>query len=216
MSGFVKFVILVGAVAVAAGIGFMMIRPGAKPQEPSPPSSVSQSASPLVGETNPSGFFTRHRPLIQSNEPVVGVAATATNSMAEWSDKVDGILTSDHAEADKARELLEIFPRLPEAGQVEVANHLSNLTPNEGYASLARLLSNAELPPEVLDVLFRDALTRPNSLKLSALLEVARNPQHPKATDAKEMLAFLLEEDDGDDWTKWQAGVDAWLKANPD
>jgi hypothetical protein len=61
-----------------------------------------------------------------------------------------------------------------------------------------------------------DALNRPNSLKLPALLEVARTPQHPKAGDAKEVLGFFLETDYGDDWPKWQDKVQAWLKDNPD
>jgi hypothetical protein len=81
---------------------------------------------------------------------------------------------------------------------------------------LSQLLANPRLPQEALDTLMADALNRPNSLKLPALLEVARTPQHPKAGDAKEVLGFFLETDYGDDWQKWQDKVQTWLKDNPD
>lgn len=77
-------------------------------------------------------------------------------------------------------------------------------------------LTNADLPENVLDVLLDDVLNRPNSLKLPALLEVARSAQHPKAAEAKDFLELFLEEDYGADWDKWQAGMEQWLKENPD
>jgi hypothetical protein len=126
------------------------------------------------------------------------------------------MLASETATDAKARQMLEMFPRLPEAGQVEVAKHLSNLVSDQDYGQLSQLLANPRLPQEVLDTLMADALNRPNSLKLPALLEVARTPQHPKAGDAKEVLGFFLETDYGDDWQKWQDKVQTWLKDNPD
>ncbi len=61
-----------------------------------------------------------------------------------------------------------------------------------------------------------DVLNRPNSVKLPLLLDLARDPQHPKASEAKDILELFLEEDYGNDWTKWQAKLDQWLKDNPD
>jgi hypothetical protein len=78
------------------------------------------------------------------------------------------------------------------------------------------LLADTQLPGEVLEALMGDVLNRPNRLKLPALLEVARTPQHPKASAAREMLGSLLEVDYGDDWAKWQARIEEWLKENPD
>jgi hypothetical protein len=88
--------------------------------------------------------------------------------------------------------------------------------PDENYAALAGYLADAKLPEDVLDVLMADVLNRPNSLKLPALLEVARDPQHPKAGEAKDLLELFLEEDYGTDWNLWQTKTDEWLKANPD
>ena len=129
---------------------------------------------------------------------------------------MDGILSSEGTTDDKARQMLEMFPRLPEAGQAEVAKHLSNLVSDEDYASLSQLLVNPQLTQDALDTLMSDALNRPNSLKLPTLLEVARTTQHPKAGDAKEVLGFFLESDYGDDWAKWQEKLQEWLKENPD
>jgi hypothetical protein len=109
-----------------------------------------------------------------------------------------------------------MFPRLPEDGQVEVAQHLSNLVPDENYAALGKILKDAKMPEAVLDVLLADLLNRPNSVKLPSLVDVASNPQNAKAGEAKDLLELFLEEDYGTDWTKWQAKMEEWLKENPD
>jgi hypothetical protein len=133
-----------------------------------------------------------------------------------WDDKVEEILGSTAPEAEKARKMLDMFPLLPPKGQEEVARHLSNLVSDADYPSLSRYLTNSALPEPVLDVLLADALNRPNSLKLPALLGVARDPQNPKAGEAKDVLQLFLEEDHGTDWNAWQVKVDQWLKDNPD
>ena len=129
---------------------------------------------------------------------------------------MDEILVAEGATEAKAKQMLEMFPRLPEAGQVEVAKHLSNLLPDQDYAPLGQLLANPHLPEDVLETLMADVMNRRNGLKLPALLGVARTAQHPKAADAKEVLGFFLETDYGDDWAKWGEKVQEWLNENPD
>jgi hypothetical protein len=136
--------------------------------------------------------------------------------ITNWEDKLDEILVSSVKEDEKARKLLEMFPRLPPDGQVEIAQHLSNLVSDQDYPALERLLTNTALPEAVLTTLLNDALNRPNSLKLPALLDVARDPQNPKAREAKDILQLFLEEDYGTDWALWQTKVDQWLRDNPD
>ena len=87
---------------------------------------------------------------------------------------------------------------------------------DQDYAPLGKLLTDSNLPEPVLDVLIVDVLNRPNSLKLPLLLEVARDAQHPKAGEAKDLMELYLEEDHGADWTKWQTKMEQWLKENPD
>jgi hypothetical protein len=183
------------------------------PEEPAPRTSPETHA-------NASSFFSKHHrePPNQSltNGGPAGISASAAGIITNWEDKVDEILGSASATPDKAKQMLELFARLPEVGQVEVVKHLSNLLPDQDYEPMGNLLADPQLPGDVLEALMADVLNRPGHLKLPALLEVARTPQHPKADQAKEMLGFLLEADYGDDWTQWQAKVAEWLKENPD
>jgi hypothetical protein len=142
--------------------------------------------------------------------------AASTNLITDWEDKLDNILGADGEDSDKVKQLLEMFPRLPEDGQVEVAQHLANLTSDEDFGSLGKYLTNSTMPEAVLDVLMSDLLNRPNSVKLPLLVNVASDSQNPKAGEAKDLLELFLEEDYGTDWNTWQTKVTQWLKDNPD
>jgi len=209
-------------VAAVAVVAILLNRPGIKktglPGQPAPDEAAPQT-SPETNANASSFFSKRHQePMNQSlaNGGSAGISASAAGIITNWEDKVDEILVSATTTPDKAKQLLELFARLPEAGQVEVVKHLSNLLPDQEYEPMAKLLADPQLPGDVLEALMADMLNRPGHLKLPALLEVARTPQHPKADQAKEMLGFLLEADCGDDWAQWQAKVEAWLKENPD
>ena len=209
--------------AAVAGIALLVHtfgRPRPKPPEADTQPVAVEPAAPATEVTNPPSFFTRHSAKAASQEGAggeqSGSPAASTEVITNWEDRIDQILTADGDTSLKAKQMLEMFPHLPEAGQVEVSKHLSNLVPNDDYAPLARILADPQVPAEALDTLMADVLNRPNSLKLPALLEVVRTPGHPKSTNAKEVLGFLLEADYGDDWDKWQEKVGAWLKENPD
>jgi len=210
-----KLLAVAGIIALVAVAALVKFRYGGNTAPVAVEPAVPESPPPAALETNSSAFFTHHTPT-STNEVSSAMTGAAADLTTNWPDKIDTILASDVPESDKTKQFLEMFPKLPEEGQEAVVNHLSNLLPNEEYGQLANLFTNAELSPEVLEVLLRDALNRPNSLKLPVLLEVARNPQHVKAAEARETLAFMLEEDDGDDWPKWQAKMNEWLQANPD
>lgn len=177
---------------------------------PPPPIETSRAASTFPDHIrNPS-------PEPITNESLPYVSAASTGLITNWEDKVDEILGPEGEDSEKVKKMLEMFPRLPEDGQVEVAQHLSNLVPDENYAALGKILKDAKMPEAVLDVLLADLLNRPNSVKLPSLVDVASNPQNAKAGEAKDLLELFLEEDYGTDWTKWQAKMEEWLKENPD
>ena len=214
--------VLTGLGAVAGIVFVALVLGGVRSKGPQTdtPSAAVEPPSPAAAETNSRSFFSKRPPRSPSQPLTDGETTEMPPASAElathWEEKVDQILSSDSKTSDKAKQMLEMFPRLPEAGQVEVAKHLSNLLPNEDYAPMGQFLANPKLAADVLDTLMADALNRPNGLKLPALLEVARTPQHPKAGDAKEMLGFFLDTDYGDDWPKWQEKLAEWLKENPD
>jgi hypothetical protein len=151
-----------------------------------------------------------------SNEPPGDVSETDTNVITKWEEKIDAVIRDDSKEDEKAKKLLEIFPRLPEEGQIEAAKHIANLISDEDYPKLARYLADPPTSSEVMDDLMADLLNRPNSTKLPTLLEIARNPQHPKAAETKEILVLYLDDDYGGDWKQWEQKIAEWLKDNAD
>lgn len=220
MSKSSKLLITVGTAAGVVLVAIVLSRWPHNGPESATQVSVSEPAAADTAETSRSPFFTkrvrRHRSQNPAGDGSMGGVSTATNLIPAWEDKVDEILGSTNSEPDKAKQMLEMFPQLPADGQEEVAHHLSNLLSDQDYGLMQAYLTNAALPEEVLDVLLGDVLNRPNSLKLPALLAVARTPQHPKAAEAKDFLELFLEEDYGDDWGKWQGSMEQWLKENPD
>ncbi len=140
----------------------------------------------------------------------------APGQLADWDEKVSDVLGAEGDEKDKAKKLIDLFPHLPPEGQEEVAHHLSNLVADEDYAPMSNFVTNSALPEAVLDVFVEDVFNRPNAIKLPLLLDIAQDPQHPRASEAKDVLELFLEEDFGSDWTKWHAKMDKWLKDNPD
>jgi hypothetical protein len=212
--------LVVGLAVVIIIIGFVI-----KGQKASSPSGAESSS-----ETNPPGPIAENLPrpqppepkrdtsrhvIIRTNPVPLPPATNATGFMTNWEEKLDTILTSDKPDPDKAKEMIDMFPKLSPDAQEEIAHHISNLTPDENY-SLGQFLTNSALPEAVLDVFTEDVLNRPNSIKLPLLLDVAKDPNHPKATEAKDILELFLENDYGTDWTTWQSKLGDWLKENPD
>jgi len=220
MSKLSKLLIAAATVAVVVLIAIALSRRGSKAPEADTQVSATEPTLSAAAETKRSAFFSK-RPRRQAAAPAangqpIGTPVGATNITSAWEDKLDEILGSASPDQDKAKQMLELFPNLPADGQEEVAQHLSNLVADSDFGLLRAYLTNAALADNVLDVLLDDVLNRPNSLKLPALLEVARSAQHPKAAEAKDFLELFLEEDYGDDWDKWQSQMQEWLKNNPD
>ena len=215
---FVVVAIVAGIVVIGGLIGWLGGKgPGPKinaiPETAT--ASEAHSAPPRPSDISQAGH-TETEPGSQPAITRISPAASTPNVLTNWEEKVDEILGAETDDTNKVRQLFAIFPRVPDEAKAEVAQHLSNLTSDQGYAPLGELLKDPKLPDASLDVLMADALNRPNSVKLPQLLEVAKTPDHPKADEAKVILALCLDEDFGTDWSKWQDKMTAWLKDNPD
>ena len=215
--------ILVVIVGLGLGIGWLATR-GDIPQMPPPalPEStkgIAFTPPPPVHHARPTQVPTvvPHN-VTPAPAPVPETTAfIPTNTViTNWEDRVDDILAADSEDTNKVQQLFAMFPQLPPEGKEEVAEHLSNLVEDQDYAPLRNLLTDASQPEEVLDVLLSDLLNRPDSAKLPLFLELAKNPNHPKAEEAKEMLELYIDEDYGNDWSKWQAAIQEYLKENPE
>jgi len=217
MSKFVKvFILILAVVGIGLAVGWWASKPSTSGQIPNSNEVVSVTPAPTpvqVPQPNPKPDKTTAA--IPMPKPQ-SVSTNTAPGVPDWEEKVDAILTSEIPDNDKAKKMLEIFPKLSPDAQEEVAHHLSNLVPDEEYAPLGSYLTNTALPEAVLDVLLEDVFNRPNSVKLPLLLDIARNSQHPKASESRDVLELFLEEDYGNDWSKWQTKMDSWLKENPD
>jgi hypothetical protein len=221
MRNFSKILAGVGILVIIAGIGLLVGwwgTQGPAPKVPPPP-PLPPAGQPSAADQAPppSPVAAAARPAVTAapltNPPA---ASPATNPNADWEAKLDDILGSETDDTNKVAQLFELFPQLPEDGQIDVAQHLSNLVPDENYAPLGKLLKNASLPESVLDTLMSDALNRPNSIKLPVLLDVAQDPANPEAGEAKDLLELYLDEDYGTNWDQWRQKLQEWLKQNPD
>jgi hypothetical protein len=223
MADFLKLLKVLGAVAFVALAGITLGWLGTRGPKTAPP--TASGVPTITSGTRPGGIISSH-PISAVSTGDVGVSSgqqktesvppPVLNLITNWEDRLDDILAGEQPEKAKARSLLALFPQLPSDGQLEVAQHLANLVEDEDYPPLGRFLTNSALPEDVLDVLFSDLLNRPNSTKISTLLDVAREPKNPKAAEAKDLLELFLEEDYGNDWVRWQKKAAEWLKDNPD
>lgn len=226
MEGFRRLLVIAAVAAVIVGIGVVigLVATGGRevtvtsPQPGPAGSAPATGSAPLVPRRT--SITTSPVPaVVQTNAAVSAAPAVSSNQLpllTDWAERLDAVLEANEPEARKAKRLLEIFPRLPDDGKVEVAEHLTNLVPDEEYASLGSWLTNTALPEDVLDTLLSDLLNRPNTLKLPLLVDVARDPSNPKAGEAKDLLELYLEEDYGTDWATWRTKAEEWLKENPD
>lgn len=181
--------------------------PSSQPTRVATSTPPPRDDAPVMPRPAPSGRNTLTPP---PSPPVAAAGIT------DWEQRIDDVLTAEGEENLKARQLLELLPNLPDEGKVEAAQHISNLLPDEEYASLSSTLTNALTSDAVLDVLMTDVLNRPNALKLGTLLDVARTPSHPKGEEALDVLEVYVDENYGSDWAAWDAAVKKWLLENPD
>jgi hypothetical protein len=217
---FVTLGIIAAVIAAGALLGWLASRRPGTQNSPDPQPTVRSPGDPhpppILG--TPGGAKPGINPKPSPGHPT-GASPTEVSSAGSetnWEDKLEVILNSEGEDTNKVKQLFAMFPRLPEDGQTEVAQHLSNLVEDDDYAPLGQLLKNARLPESVLDVLMGDLLNRPNAIKLPMFLDLARTPDHAEAGESKDLLELYLDEDYGTDWPKWEQKLKEWLKENPD
>jgi hypothetical protein len=220
MSKFATVLKAIGAIGGVVLVGILVGWWAGRGGEPKPTPSLATADLPKPANANhlqpiPHPAASRPAEVISNSSPAQATAV-ATNLLTDWENKLDQILGGPGDESDKAKLLVDMFPWLPENGQVEVARHLSNLTTDNNYATLGQFLTNSTLPAPVLDVLMQDLLNRPNSVKLPMFVGIARQEQNPESGEARELLELFLENNYGNDWNKWSEKVQQWLQDNPD
>lgn len=139
-------------------------------------------------------------------------APMAESQMAEWEIKIDQILQANAGETETAQMLINMLPALPPEGQSEAAQHIANLIQDQDYNRVMPILRNTNLAEEVHDVFVTDLMNREDTVKLPALLEIAKIPNHPHQEEAQTDLQIFLDEDFGNNWSQWETAMKEYLR----
>jgi hypothetical protein len=196
--------LLLATVVVAGILAYVLLQ-----SPPPPPRAPIAATTPTPAPT--AEPFPTAMPEVAAATPTP-VATVPEDQDPQWEDTIDGILRSNVSDGQMARMLINILPTLPEDGQIEAANHISNLLPDSDYSSVRPLLLNANLPESVLSVFFTDLMNRDDPTKLNAFLDIAQIPNHPFQAEAVSDLQIYVGDDYGTDWGKWKTAVDQYLK----
>jgi len=137
---------------------------------------------------------------------------TPPRTQTEWEARIDQVLDLQAGETETAKMLINLMPTLPPDGQAEAAQHITNLVLDKDYGLVMPMLRNTALSEGVQDVLITDLMNRDDNVKLPALLEVARIPNHPYHEEAMTDLQIFLDQDFGTNWAKWDSSMREYLR----
>jgi hypothetical protein len=91
--------------------------------------------------------------------------------------------------------------------------HAVNLCEDSDFAQLEQVYLAANTPPPVVEMIFDDTLNRPDEVKLPMLAKTLRNPSHPMAEEAREILEMYLDLEPGAvPGTGWDTAVQEYLR----
>ncbi len=202
--------VLAAAVLVICGAAFWFLQQTPVVAPSNPLTVITAEPTPVepdpAGSRPPAGVPTPGvpKPPVASKEP--------PKPLASWEVKIEEVLASSVPESEMGRLLINLMPTTPPEGQVELAQHISNLVTDKDYSRVLPMVKNPNLPAEVLEVFVTDLMNRDDAVKLPALLEVAKLPNHPNHEEALTDLGIFLDQENGSDWGKWEVAMKAYLK----
>jgi hypothetical protein len=136
--------------------------------------------------------------------------------MKPWEDRLDTILSSEGENRRAVQQLLTGLSDLPLEAQEEYVGHALNLCEDEDYGQMEAIYLAANTPAEVSEGIFDDALNRSDEIKLPLLAKTLRNPAHPMAAEAREILEMYLDLEAGAlPPAGWEVAVQQYLAENP-
>lgn len=197
-----RLAVLIAVPVVALGV--WLLWPSSPPAPSAPP--VQTAASPRPTDApRPSGE-TAASPSANaaSSNPPASPAANATAS-------IDAILVDpslDNLGAARALAALVRDDSQAEALRSEALRHLLNLSIEHEPELLLPLLKSTKLPDDFAVLILNEALNRPLPWQADANLAVlARSAGKELHAQARDHLAFLTDEQHGDDLKAWTAAV---------
>jgi hypothetical protein len=173
------------------------------------------------GKRSPRVAPDRSTPAPKAPEKSAARPSTPAAPPADWEIKIQQAIeanpdNSDAANLATAQTLINMLPTFPPDGQVEAAQHLLNLLPDAEYGRVLPIVKNPTMPEEVLDVFVTELMNREDPVKLPALLEIAKIPNHPHQEEALTDLQIFLDDDFGTNWNRWDVALKDYLKKQAD
>jgi hypothetical protein len=208
----VRMAAILAVVAAVGGVVAFALLESPPPLPALAPELAEGAASPAATEAPDSFPGAAPLPVAEAEGATPAPPLSVPQAAPGWEGTIEGILRSNVTQGEMARMLINILPTLPEEGQVEAANHITNLLPDTDYGSVRPLLLNASLPESVLSVFFTDLMNRDDPTKLNAFLDIAQAPNHPFQAQALSDLQIYVGNDYGNNWTQWKSAVTQYLK----
>ena len=207
-------------VAVLIGAAVWFLYSDYAPHAPTPEPPQTATAPKPAPSTLPSTGPTT-RPPAPEPKPAPAVANTppkpAPMALTEDDKKIDDTLrmfpgNTERDHTNTAQALINLLPTLSADGQVEAAQHVSNLLSDEEYGRVMHIWRNPSFNSDVIDVFATDLMNREHKVMLPAMLDAIKLPNHPFHEEAKTTLEVFLDEDYGNDIGKWDKAMKDFLK----
>jgi len=192
-------ILLVGG--VGAAVWFSQQQPSAPPK--TAPVAATAPASGPARQLPTSALETPMPPA-----PVA--AAPETNRAAAAIEEIDAVLRDESIPQDNAARRLVALASdatVPNKIRNDALQHAMNLLPNGSFDSLAEMIKTQATPPELLDLVFHEIHNRPVEVQLPTALLLMQRSGEQVAQQARELLAFRLEKDLGEDPAAWATAV---------
>lgn len=212
-------IISLGVVVAIAGAIMLGLHAGSPPATTKmlPTSSVAHLSRLQQPTTNLEPHPPDERSLISQMTGASQGAASATPPAEPEGPsgpaKIEAWLASSTDIPTVANAVLAGFPSLKPEDQLFAASKLVALVSDDRFDGLKRLLLDPKTTTAAKEFLFRDALSRAESLKLPLLMAIMQMPDHPCAAEARETLKTQLGVDYGVNYGQWQAKISEVLRA---
>ncbi|MDB6055138.1 MAG: hypothetical protein JWN25_2661 [Verrucomicrobiales bacterium] len=138
-------------------------------------------------------------------------ASFLANTNFTFREQMAKINDSSLTDTQKAQLFLLLLPSFNRDGQREFAHAAVSHIKDSTYSLIFKPLLEAKSDKQILSVFMTDTLKRPNSVKLPALLQLARTEDHPMQSEAKELLVAFIGKEHGKKWEDCQVAVNAYV-----
>ena len=169
-----------------------------------PDTKLPDSSSPSIVKPAPGD---NSKTLPKKPEPA---ALTEDDRKIDEALRMFGNTDQDHI--NTAQALINLLPTLSSDGQVECAQHVSNLLTDEEFGRVMHIWRNPSFNPEVIEVFATDLMNREHKVMLPAMLDALKMPNHPYHEEAKTTLEVFLDGDFENDVPKWEKAMKDYLK----